>query len=169
MSEAENPINEQPTSESAPSDAVYETTTPVAEEDEAPPRPPTEGVYLGTGRRKSSVARVRLIPGNPKVLVNRRELDAYFRLLQHRNDVLAPLQATNTDAAFEVHINVRGGGITGQAGAVRMGIARALASANSKYEPKLRELGFLTRDARVVERKKYGRRKARRRFQFSKR
>ncbi len=136
------------------------------------PPPPSTGEFWGTGRRKTSIARVKLTPaggGKGKVLINKRDIDKYFPLPEHRNAVRDPMIATSTDGAFNVHINVHGGGSTGQAGAIRMGMARALSLAESRYEPTLRDRGYLTRDARIVERKKYGRRKARRRFQFSKR
>ena len=123
----------------------------------------------GTGRRKSSVARVRITPGEGKFLVNDREVDLFFSVSIDRNDARAPLSATSALGKWNVWVNVAGGGHTGQAGAVRLGLARALMRVNPEFEPTLRENGFLTRDAREVERKKYGRRKARRRFQFSKR
>ena len=123
----------------------------------------------GTGRRKSAVARVRIRPGEGNILVNGRAVADYFVKQQDRNTVKAPLEATETLSRFDVFVNVSGGGHAGQAGAVRLGIARALVKANAGYEPPLREKNYLTRDARVVERKKYGQRKARRRFQFSKR
>jgi small subunit ribosomal protein S9 len=130
---------------------------------------PASGVCWGTGRRKSAVARVRLMPGNGKILVNNRELEDYFTELKDRLEVLAPLQHTGKLSYWNAVVNVRGGGPSGQGGAIRLGIARALVAADPACEPALRDAGFLTRDARVVERKKYGRRKARRRFQFSKR
>jgi small subunit ribosomal protein S9 len=133
------------------------------------PPAPSSGVFWGTGRRKSAVARVRLIPGEGKILVNKREVDDYFTEPQERLAVYEPLIATKTEKAFSVFVNVGGGGHSGQAGAIRLGMARALMRADARYEPTLREKGYLTRDARVVERKKYGQRKARRRFQFSKR
>lgn len=130
---------------------------------------PTEGLFWGTGRRKSSVARVRLVPGDGKVQVNKRELDDYFSEEVDRNAVTAPLAAVGAVGRYNIFVNVRGGGHTGQAGAILLGAARALIKADSNSEPTLRQHGFLTRDARRVERKKYGQRKARRRFQFSKR
>jgi len=130
---------------------------------------PAGGICWGTGRRKSAIARVRLMPGNGKILVNNRELEEYFTELKDRLEVLAPLQHTGKLAYWNAVVNVRGGGLSGQAGAVRLGIARALVAADPACEATLRDAGFLTRDARVVERKKYGQRKARRRFQFSKR
>jgi small subunit ribosomal protein S9 len=141
----------------------------VTEELPEPPAPPTQGVFWGTGRRKSAVARVRIVPGEGKLVINKRTVDEYFSEPQERLAVRESLMATNTESSFNVFVNVRGGGHSGQAGAIRLGIARALVRANTRYEPTLREKGYLTRDARVVERKKYGQRKARRRFQFSKR
>lgn len=142
--------------------------TPQATAAEVPP-PPSSGVFRGTGRRKSSVARVRLVPGSGKISINGRELEQYFRDVQSRSAVTDSLAAVNAGRYFDAHILVKGGGTSGQAGAIRMGMARALVNADKRYEPVLRDKGYLTRDAREVERKKYGRRKARRRFQFSKR
>jgi len=127
------------------------------------------GYWWGTGRRKSSVARVRIKPGEGKLLVNKKELGAYFARQQDRNAVLSPLQAVNAAKSFDVFINVKGGGTTGQSGAARLGIARALRNYDSSLVPTLREGGHLTRDSRMVERKKPGQSGARRRFQFSKR
>ncbi len=131
---------------------------------------PAKGqVFLGTGRRKTSVARVRLAPGEGKIVINGRDVSVYFTEPQGRNAVTDPLTKTNAGSRWNVLVNVHGGGITGQAGAIRLGMARALVLADAKNEPILRDAGFLTRDSRKVERKKFGRRKARRRFQFSKR
>ncbi len=142
----------------------------------APEAPPAEaapavasGVHLGTGRRKSAVARVRLLPGSGSFLINGRTIDNYFTEPHDRMDVQAPLELTGVRRQWDVHVNVRGGGHTGQAGAIRLGVARAVVKAYAQFEQTLRDAGFLTRDARRVERKKYGQRKARRRFQFSKR
>jgi small subunit ribosomal protein S9 len=110
-----------------------------------------------------------MLPGDGKVLINKREVQDYFPQLRDQNDVFAPLELTGVRKQWDVHVNVRGGGTTGQAGAVRLGIARAIAKAYDQHEQALRNAGYMTRDARSVERKKYGRRKARRRFQFSKR
>jgi len=168
-----------PTPEAAqPAEAPAPEPAPAAPGDDAPATaeeslessaPPASGEAWGTGRRKSAVARVRLVPGQGKILINKRPVDEYFHEPQERAAVREPLLATKTDSLFDVMVNVVGGGHTGQAGAVRLGVARALLKANSRHEPLLREHGYLTRDARVVERKKYGQRKARRRFQFSKR
>ena len=123
----------------------------------------------GLGRRKTAVARVRIAPGEGKILIHGRPVDVYFTEDQDRKAVHAPLEATQTQDRFNVWVNVQGGGPTGQAGAVRLGIARALTTAEPELESALRAGGYLTRDARMVERKKYGQRGARRRFQFSKR
>lgn len=133
------------------------------------PPPPSEGLFRGTGRRKSAVARVRLIPGDGAIKINKRAVDDYFTELQEQTAVSEPLIATNTTSHWNVFVSVHGGGHSGQAGAIRLGVARALVKADSRYEPVLRQAGYLTRDSRRVERKKYGQRKARRRFQFSKR
>jgi small subunit ribosomal protein S9 len=123
----------------------------------------------GTGRRKSSVARVRIQEGSGKLLINKKEVDDYFPQQQDRNSVRAPLKAINMENAFDVFVNVKGGGSTGQAGATMLGIARALREFDENYLKDLRDGGYLTRDGRMVERKKPGQRGARRRFQFSKR
>ncbi|MEW6360256.1 MAG: 30S ribosomal protein S9 [Planctomycetota bacterium] len=125
--------------------------------------------YLGTGRRKTSVARVRLKAGSGKIVVNDRECDSYFPIERWRQTVRQPLKATKTVARFDVLVNVVGGGPTGQADAVKLGIARALRKVDRSFEPILRDGGLLTRDSRMVERKKYGQKGARRSFQFSKR
>jgi small subunit ribosomal protein S9 len=121
------------------------------------------------GRRKNAVARVRLLPGSGKVSINDRPVENYFPLETLRSDVLKPLEVTNTLGKYDVVANVQGGGPTGQAGAVKLGIARALTRLDEEHRSPLRLHGLLTRDARMVERKKYGQRKARKRFQFSKR
>jgi len=121
------------------------------------------------GRRKTSVARVIMVPGTGKITVNRRALENFFPLETLRADVLKPLEATQSTGKFDVRVNVEGGGSTGQAGAIRLGIARALVALSDDHKPTLRAAGLLTRDPRMVERKKYGRKKARKRFQFSKR
>lgn len=125
-------------------------------------------VYTGTGRRKEAVARVRLAPGTGKVTINGREALAYFGRQQLVDNALAPFKVTDTVNAFDVIALCDGGGINGQSGALRLGIARALLNAG-EYRPELKKAGFLTRDARAVERKKYGLKKARKRPQFSKR
>lgn len=123
----------------------------------------------GTGRRKSAVARVRIRPGDGVFQVNKKDVDVFFCLDKDRFAVRQPLNITDTLKSFDVFVNVGGGGITGQAGAIVLGLARALAKANADHEPKLRGQQLLSRDPRRVERKKYGRRGARRGFQFSKR
>lgn len=121
------------------------------------------------GRRKTSVARVILRSGNGKITVNGKEFEHFFPQLLSREDILNPFKVTDNLGKYDVHVNVNGGGITGQAQAVRLGIARALISINPDFRPALKVEGFLTRDPRMVERKKYGQPKARKRFQFSKR
>ena len=125
--------------------------------------------YLGTGRRKMSIARVRLLPGSGNITINKRELDNYFGLETLKMIVRAPLTLTDTLSKFDVFVNVYGGGTTGQAGAIRHGIARALLVAEPALRPALKKAGYLTRDPRMKERKKYGLHAARRAPQFSKR
>jgi small subunit ribosomal protein S9 len=125
--------------------------------------------YYGTGRRKTSVARVYLRPGSGKIVVNRRDFDDYFPNRVLKMVIRQPLLLTETADKFDILVNVEGGGPSGQAGAIRHGISRALLEYNAELRPRLKSVGFLTRDAREVERKKYGQPKARKRFQFSKR
>ena len=125
--------------------------------------------YYGTGRRKSSVARVYLVPGSGKITINKRDIDEYFGLETLKLIVKQPLELTQTLSRFDVRVNVYGGGYTGQAGAIRHGIARALLDADTELRPALKRAGFLTRDPRMKERKKYGLKGARRAPQFSKR
>ena len=125
--------------------------------------------YYGTGRRKSSVARVYLVPGTGKVTINKKDMDEYFGLETLKIIVRQPLEATNMADKFDVIVNVKGGGFTGQAGALRHGIARALNKYDLDLRPTLKKAGYLTRDPRMKERKKYGLKKARRAPQFSKR
>ena len=125
--------------------------------------------FYGTGRRKSSVARVYITPGTGKVTINKKDMDDYFGLDTLKIIVKQPLELTNTADKYDVKVNVHGGGFTGQAGAIRHGIARALNKADEDYRPALKKAGFLTRDSREKERKKYGLKKARRAPQFSKR
>ncbi len=127
------------------------------------------GYWWGTGRRKTSVARVRIRPGSGKLIVNKKELDSFFTREQDRKAVVAPLKSVHAEKAFDIFINVKGGGTTGQAGAALLGVARALRSYDENYIAALRDGGHLTRDPRMVERKKPGQSGARRRFQFSKR
>ena len=125
--------------------------------------------YYGTGRRKSSVARVYLVPGTGKVTINKRDIDEYFGLETLKVIVRQPLVLTENADKFDVLVNVRGGGYTGQAGAIRHGIARALLTVDKDFRPALKKAGFLTRNPRMKERKKYGLKAARRAPQFSKR
>lgn len=125
--------------------------------------------YMGTGRRKKSVARVRLVPGNGNVVVNKRDIENYFGLETLRVIVNQPLVLTGAKEKFDVLVNVHGGGFTGQAGAIRHGIARALVKSDEALKSELKKAGFLTRDPRMKERKKYGLKAARRAPQFSKR
>lgn len=124
-------------------------------------------IYVG--RRKTSVARVLLRNGSGVITVNNQEFEKFFPQLLSREDILLPFKVTETEGKFDVHVNVKGGGTTGQAQAVRLSIARALIDLNPDYRPALKAEGLLTRDPRMVERKKYGQPKARKRFQFSKR
>jgi small subunit ribosomal protein S9 len=125
--------------------------------------------YYGTGRRKSSIARVYLVPGTGKITINKRDMDNYFGLDTLKLIVRQPLVITETQDKFDVMVNVKGGGFTGQAGAIRHGISRALLQADADYRPVVKKAGFLTRDPRMKERKKYGLKAARRAPQFSKR
>ena len=125
--------------------------------------------FYGTGRRKSSIARVYIMPGKGNITINKRDIDSYFGLETLKVIVRQPLATTDTLDKFDIVVNVHGGGTTGQAGAIRHGISRALVKSNEEYKNVLRLEGLLTRDPRVKERKKYGRKRARKRFQFSKR
>ncbi len=125
--------------------------------------------YMATGRRKKSVARVILTSGTGNIMVNDREFEDYIPSAATRLDVLQPLELTETMSKFDISVNVNGGGITGQAGAIRLGISRALIEINPDYRKVLKQAGMLTRDARAKERKKYGLKKARKSGQFSKR
>lgn len=128
-----------------------------------------EVVYSATGRRKSSVARVRLVPGEGKVVINGREMNDYFGLETLKLIVNQPLVLTETKEKYDVLVNVIGGGVTGQAGAIRHGISRALCEADTEFRPALKKAGLLTRDPREKERRKYGLKKARKASQYSKR
>ena len=123
----------------------------------------------GIGRRKSAVARVRIAPGSGKIAVNGRELNDYFTFERDRKAIFGPLEVTNTGGKMDIFVNATGGGASGQSGAIIMGISRALAKYDSTLEAALRGANFMTRDSRMKERKKYGQRGARRKFQFSKR
>ncbi len=129
----------------------------------------TAARYYGTGRRKSSVARVYLVPGNGKITVNKRDIDNYFSLETLKLIIRQPLELTGTASKYDIRVNVFGGGYTGQAGAIRHGISRALLQVDSDFRLSLKKAGFLTRDPRMKERKKYGLKGARRAPQFSKR
>lgn len=132
--------------------------------------PGVKPVYVwGTGRRKSAVARVRVAPGTGKIEINHRILNDYFTREPDRKAIFGPLEVTNTGGKMDVWVNASGGGSSGQAGAIVMGLGRALVKYDPTLEVALRKVGFLTRDSRMKERKKYGQRGARRRFQFSKR
>lgn len=126
-------------------------------------------MYYGTGRRKSSVARVYILPGDGKITVNKRDIDDYFNFETLKLIIRQPLELTGTLGKFDVKVNVFGGGYTGQAGAIRHGISRALLQADEDFRQSLKKAGFLTRDSRMKERKKYGLKGARRAPQFSKR
>ncbi len=121
------------------------------------------------GRRKKSVARIYMIPGSGEIIINGRKLDDYFPSEIHKIIIKQPLTTVEQDGKYDIKVNVNGGGFKGQAESIRMAVARALTTIDSEFRPALKKEGFLTRDPRMVERKKYGRRKARRRFQFSKR
>lgn len=182
--EAPNTENQETTPAESPQPEAEASTAPAATEEvtlggagdaeivaESTPSHtvPSTGLFWGLGRRKTSVARVRLIPGKGEIKINKRDVDTFFTEEIDREAVTAPLKAVKALGSYNVYVNVKGGGHTGQAGAIRLGVARALVAADGKSEPLLRDAGYLTRDARKVERKKYGHRKARRRFQFSKR
>lgn len=135
-----------------------------------PPKPLLKGGYhFGTGRRKTAIARVRIKLGTGKFLVNERPREQFFHIQRDQDDVIAPLRVAEMIGKVDVHCSVLGGGPTGQAGAILLGVSRALVHFDVQHEAKLRDAGFLTRDSRKVERKKYGRSGARKRFQFSKR
>ena len=125
--------------------------------------------YYGTGKRKSSTARVHLLPGAGQVVVNKRDLNEYFKSETQRTVIRYPLAVTDNLGKFDMRVIVRGGGTSGQAGAIRLGIAHALLQFNAELRPRLKRAGLLSRDSRIKERKKYGQKGARKRFQFSKR
>lgn len=125
--------------------------------------------YIATGRRKNSIARVRLMGGDGKITVNKRPFAEYFPREVNRLIIMQPLELTNLVAKLDMHANCNGGGLSGQAGAVKLGIARALVKMDATLKDAIKKAGFLTRDPRARERKKYGRKRARRRFQFTKR
>ena len=154
----------------APAEAALSSHDPAVIAEKHPPkRDPKTGESLGTGRRKTSVARVRLKEGGGNITINGKSLEDFFPILQDRNAVLAPLESIGKQDGFDIRIRVEGGGTTGQSGACRLGIARALLSLSPEYYEALRDGHHLTRDSRMKERKKYGLRGARRGTQFSKR
>jgi small subunit ribosomal protein S9 len=158
-------VEEKPAAVKPAADKPRPAKTPAATA-----RQPREGHWWwGLGRRKAAVARVRLRPGDGKFIVNKRPYDKYLNEERDQNDLMAVLHKTKTAGAVDIYVNVRGGGFTGQAGAIVLGLGRALLKYDESLESILRDNGFLTRDPRKVERKKYGQPGARRRFQFSKR
>jgi small subunit ribosomal protein S9 len=147
-----------------------ETTTATVAAPEAPAGPAKGRTYVwGVGRRKSAVARVRIAPGSGKIEINGRPLNDYLTSERDRKVIFGPLEVTNTGGKMDIFVNASGGGPTGQTGAILMGLGRALAKYDVSLEGALRSSGYLTRDSRMKERKKYGQRGARRKFQFSKR
>jgi small subunit ribosomal protein S9 len=155
---------------STPVESMPTSVAPATAGAAAPSGGPKGGNWVwGTGRRKTAVARVRLRPGTGQFLVKKREINDYFMNEQTRLDVCSPLKATNSMGKYDIFVNIRGGGQMGQAGAIMLGVARALMKADPALEAKLRDGKYLTRDSRKVERKKPGQPGARKRFQFSKR
>jgi small subunit ribosomal protein S9 len=149
---------------------MADTETPTIEAPQTPEQPQGKQTFVwGTGRRKTAVARVRVAAGTGKILVNDRQLNDYFSSERDRKAIFGPLEVTNTGGKMDILVNASGGGLTGQAGAIIMGLGRALVRHDQTLEKALRDAGFLTRDSRMKERKKYGQRGARRKFQFSKR
>jgi small subunit ribosomal protein S9 len=128
-----------------------------------------KNAFYSTGRRKQAVARVWMMPGSGKIAINKREIDDYFGRATSKMVLRQPLELTETLGRYDIFINVSGGGLSGQAEAIRLGVTRALIQINASFRPVLKKAGYVTRDPRVVERKKYGQRGARARFQFSKR
>jgi small subunit ribosomal protein S9 len=129
----------------------------------------SEELYYATGKRKTSIARVWLKPGDGKVTINKRSIDDYLKRETAKMIIRQPLELTETLGKFDIYVNVRGGGMSGQAGAIKHGISKALLEVNPDFRPLLKKNGFLTRDSRIKERKKYGQPGARKRFQYSKR
>ena len=128
-----------------------------------------KNAFYSTGRRKQAVARVWMMPGTGKIAINRREIDDYFGRATSKMILRQPLELTETLGRYDIYINVSGGGLSGQAEAIRLGVTRSLIQINAAFRPALKKAGYVTRDPRIVERKKYGQRGARARFQFSKR
>lgn len=154
----------------APVEQAPEAAKPAPAPQKSKKSAPDKGGFIwGTGRRKNAVARTRVKPGSGLMQINKRKLDEYFTQAQDRNSVLAPLKATDTEKSLDIFVNVNGGGTSGQAGAVMLGIARALKNYDENFAQTLRDHGYLTRDSRMVERKKPGQKGARKKFQFSKR
>ena len=151
-----------------PSEATAPPASQAQPEAGAPPKPPTAWTW-GLGRRKTAVARVRLRPGSGEFQINGRSIETYLTTHRDQQAAKAPLKTTQTEDSLDVYVNVQGGGSSGQTGAIMLGVARALKKTDPGFEAVLRDGGYLTRDSRMVERKKYGQRGARRRFQFSKR
>ena len=170
MTDTQTPVAEQaPATDAAPKPETPHAEPVTAPAIPAPAVPANRTFVWGTGRRKSSVARVRIAPGSGKIEINERTLNDYFTKEQDRKAIFGPLEVSNTGGKLDIFVNATGGGQTGQAGAIVMGLARALMKYDTGLEVTLRNGGFLTRDSRMKERKKYGQRGARRRFQFSKR
>jgi small subunit ribosomal protein S9 len=167
--EAAAPPAAPPAPVEAPPAPPVPAPEPAPSERAAKPFPPGTLFIWGTGRRKKAVARVRIRPGTGKFVVNKREMEKYFVEDRDRNDVLSPLQIANMLKSWDSFVNVNGGGFAGQAGAVTLGLARALAKAMPEVEQSLRDKRLMTRDSRMKERKKYGQKGARKRFQYSKR
>lgn len=142
--------------------------TEAATVESSEPKPKRTYIW-GVGRRKSAVARVRIAPGSGKIEINGRTLNEYLTTERDRKAIFGPLEVTNTGGKLDIFVNAKGGGLTGQAGAILMGLGRALSKYDPTFEVPLRNGGYMTRDSRMKERKKYGQRGARRRFQFSKR
>ncbi len=128
-----------------------------------------KNAFYSTGRRKQAVARVWMMPGTGKIAINKREIDDYFGRATSKMVLRQPLELTETLGRYDIYVNVSGGGLSGQAEAIRLGVTRALMQINASFRPALKKAGYVTRDPRIVERKKYGQRGARARFQFSKR
>jgi len=169
----DSPLNELNIGSAAESTAATAAAVPVSAPTVAIPerrRKPDKGGFIwGTGRRKSSIARVRIKPGTGKLEINKKNINDYFPRVQDRNAIMAPLKSLNITESFDIFVNVGGGGTTGQSGAILLGIARALRNYDPSMIQTLRDSGYLTRDSRMVERKKPGQKGARKRFQFSKR
>lgn len=163
------PTGEQASGEPGTATEQAERTETTPKAVTAPPLPEGQHYVWGTGRRKKAIARVRIRPGTGKFLVNKREIDAYFTESRDREAVVTPLTVVDMLKSWDVWANVKGGGYSGQAGAVTLGLARALSKAAPQTEAALREKNLMTRDARMKERKKFGQKGARKRFQFSKR